>query len=141
MFVAGILYLFARRPGSRFSYASRLFTKKFDFLLFDDIFKQSGKMVSLLLLLRAIGSGPRVAWLNLNAVIASHNVNHHGVAPILSHEGGLAVAGDRPTFVKMPTGGIMAWCYEILGKDDEVLETSEPVYGTQFEARTPPTST
>jgi hypothetical protein len=29
----------------------------------------------------------------------------------------------------------MAWYYEILGKDDEVLETSEPVYGTQFEAQ------
>jgi hypothetical protein len=29
----------------------------------------------------------------------------------------------------------MAWFYEILGKDDEVLETSEPVYGTQFEAQ------
>jgi hypothetical protein len=29
----------------------------------------------------------------------------------------------------------MGWFYEILGKDDEVLETSEPVYGTQFEAQ------
>jgi hypothetical protein len=29
----------------------------------------------------------------------------------------------------------MAWFYEILGKDYEVLETSEPVYGTQFEAQ------
>ena len=26
----------------------------------------------------------------------------------------------------------MAWYYEILGKDDEVLETSEPVYASQF---------
>jgi hypothetical protein len=29
----------------------------------------------------------------------------------------------------------MAWYYEILGKDDEVLETSEPMYGTQIEAQ------
>ena len=29
----------------------------------------------------------------------------------------------------------MAWYYEILGKDDVVLETSEPVYGTQLEAQ------
>ena len=29
----------------------------------------------------------------------------------------------------------MAWFYEILGKDDEVLETSEPVYATQFDAQ------
>jgi hypothetical protein len=29
----------------------------------------------------------------------------------------------------------MAWFYEILGKDDEVLETSEPVYASQFEAQ------
>jgi hypothetical protein len=29
----------------------------------------------------------------------------------------------------------MAWFYEILGKDDVVLETSEPVYETQFEAQ------
>jgi hypothetical protein len=29
----------------------------------------------------------------------------------------------------------MAWYYEILGKDDEVLETSEPVYASQFEAQ------
>ena len=29
----------------------------------------------------------------------------------------------------------MAWFYEILGQNDEVLETSEPVYGTQFEAQ------
>ena len=29
----------------------------------------------------------------------------------------------------------MAWYYEILGKDDEVLETSEPVYATQMEAQ------
>jgi hypothetical protein len=29
----------------------------------------------------------------------------------------------------------MAWFYEILRQDDEVLETSEPVYGTQFEAQ------
>jgi hypothetical protein len=29
----------------------------------------------------------------------------------------------------------MAWYYEIVGKNDEVLETSEPVYGTQFEAQ------
>ncbi len=29
----------------------------------------------------------------------------------------------------------MAWYYEILGKDDVVLETSGPVYGTQFEAQ------
>jgi hypothetical protein len=29
----------------------------------------------------------------------------------------------------------MAWFYEILGKDDEVVETSEPVYGTQFDAQ------
>lgn len=28
----------------------------------------------------------------------------------------------------------MAWHYEILGKDDEVLEASEPVYATQFDA-------
>jgi hypothetical protein len=29
----------------------------------------------------------------------------------------------------------MAWFYEILGKNDEVLEPSEPVYATQFEAQ------
>jgi hypothetical protein len=29
----------------------------------------------------------------------------------------------------------MAWYYEILGKDDEVLEASEPVYATQFDAQ------
>jgi hypothetical protein len=29
----------------------------------------------------------------------------------------------------------MAWYYEILGENEEVLETSEPVYGTQFEAQ------
>jgi hypothetical protein len=29
----------------------------------------------------------------------------------------------------------MAWFYEILGKDDEVVETSEPVYASQFEAQ------
>jgi hypothetical protein len=29
----------------------------------------------------------------------------------------------------------MAWFYEILGKDDEVLETSEPIYASQFEAQ------
>jgi hypothetical protein len=29
----------------------------------------------------------------------------------------------------------MAWFYEILGKNDEVLETSEPVYASQFEAQ------
>jgi hypothetical protein len=29
----------------------------------------------------------------------------------------------------------MAWYYEILGKDDEVRETSEPVYATQFDAQ------
>jgi hypothetical protein len=29
----------------------------------------------------------------------------------------------------------MAWFYEILGKDDEVVETSEPVYATQFDAQ------
>jgi len=29
----------------------------------------------------------------------------------------------------------MAWFYEILGKDDEVLETSEPVYASQIEAQ------
>lgn len=29
----------------------------------------------------------------------------------------------------------MAWYYEILGKDDEVLETSEPIYASQFEAQ------
>jgi hypothetical protein len=29
----------------------------------------------------------------------------------------------------------MAWCYELLGKDDEVLETSEPVYASQLEAQ------
>ena len=29
----------------------------------------------------------------------------------------------------------MAWYYEILGKDEEVVETSEPVYETQFEAQ------
>jgi len=75
-------------------------------IFFDDVFKQARKVVSLLLLLRAIESRPRIAWLNLNAVIASHNVNHHGDAPILSHEGGLAVAGERSTFVKMPTEGI-----------------------------------
>jgi hypothetical protein len=28
----------------------------------------------------------------------------------------------------------MAWFYEILGKNDEVLEKSEPVYPTQFDA-------
>lgn len=29
----------------------------------------------------------------------------------------------------------MAWFYEILGKDEEVVETSEPVYATQFDAQ------
>jgi hypothetical protein len=29
----------------------------------------------------------------------------------------------------------MAWYYEILGEDDEVVETSEPVYATQFDAQ------
>lgn len=29
----------------------------------------------------------------------------------------------------------MAWYYEILGKDDEVLETSEPLYANQLEAQ------
>lgn len=29
----------------------------------------------------------------------------------------------------------MAWYYELLGKDDEVLETSEPVYASQIEAQ------
>ena len=29
----------------------------------------------------------------------------------------------------------MAWYYEIVGKDDEVLETSEPVYASQIEAQ------
>jgi hypothetical protein len=29
----------------------------------------------------------------------------------------------------------MAWYYEILGKDDEVLETFEPVYASQFDAQ------
>lgn len=29
----------------------------------------------------------------------------------------------------------MAWYYEILGKDDKVLETSEPLYATQFDAQ------
>jgi hypothetical protein len=29
----------------------------------------------------------------------------------------------------------MAWYYEILGKNDEVLEQSEPVYASQFEAQ------
>jgi len=29
----------------------------------------------------------------------------------------------------------MAWYYEILGKDDEVLETSEPVYASQIDAQ------
>lgn len=29
----------------------------------------------------------------------------------------------------------MAWYYEILGKDDEVLEISEPIYATQIEAQ------
>ena len=29
----------------------------------------------------------------------------------------------------------MAWYYEILGKDDVVLEASEPVYATQFDAQ------
>lgn len=29
----------------------------------------------------------------------------------------------------------MAWFYEILGKNDEVVETSEPVYATQFDAQ------
>ena len=29
----------------------------------------------------------------------------------------------------------MDWYYEILGNDDEVLETSEPVYASQFEAQ------
>jgi hypothetical protein len=28
----------------------------------------------------------------------------------------------------------MAWFYEILGKNDVVLEASEPVYATQFDA-------
>ena len=28
----------------------------------------------------------------------------------------------------------MAWYYEILGQDEEVVETSEPVYATQFDA-------
>ena len=29
----------------------------------------------------------------------------------------------------------MAWYYDILGKDDEVLETSEAAYATQFDAQ------
>jgi hypothetical protein len=29
----------------------------------------------------------------------------------------------------------MAWFYEILGKGDEVLETSEAVYASQFDAQ------
>jgi hypothetical protein len=29
----------------------------------------------------------------------------------------------------------MAWYYEILGQNDEVVETSEPVYATQFDAQ------
>ena len=29
----------------------------------------------------------------------------------------------------------MAWYYEILGQNDEVLEQSEAIYGTQFEAQ------
>ena len=29
----------------------------------------------------------------------------------------------------------MAWYYEICGKNDEVLEASEPVYGTQVDAQ------
>jgi hypothetical protein len=29
----------------------------------------------------------------------------------------------------------MAWFYEILGKDDEVVEASEPVYAFEFEAQ------
>ena len=29
----------------------------------------------------------------------------------------------------------MAWYYEILGRDDEVLETSEPLYANQLEAQ------
>ena len=29
----------------------------------------------------------------------------------------------------------MGWYYEILGKDDEVLETSEPLYANQLEAQ------
>ena len=29
----------------------------------------------------------------------------------------------------------MAWFYEILGKDDEVLETSEPLYANQVKAQ------
>ena len=29
----------------------------------------------------------------------------------------------------------MAWYYEILGKDEQVLETSEPIYGSQIEAQ------
>jgi hypothetical protein len=29
----------------------------------------------------------------------------------------------------------MAWYYEIVGKDDEVLETSQPVYASQIEAQ------
>ena len=28
----------------------------------------------------------------------------------------------------------MVWYYEILGKEDVVLEASEPVYATQFDA-------
>ena len=34
-----------------------------------------------------------------------------------------------------PERTAMAWYYEILGKDDEVLETSEPVYAAQFDAQ------
>jgi hypothetical protein len=30
---------------------------------------------------------------------------------------------------------MMTWYYEILGKDDEVLETSEPIYANQLEAQ------
>jgi hypothetical protein len=29
----------------------------------------------------------------------------------------------------------VAWYYEILGQNDEVLEQSEAIYGTQFEAQ------
>jgi hypothetical protein len=35
----------------------------------------------------------------------------------------------------MERGHYMAWFYEILSKDDEVLEASEPVYASAFEAQ------
>jgi hypothetical protein len=47
-------------------------------------------------------------------------------------------AGDSKGHIPaigIPEATTMAWFYEILGKDDEVVEASESVYTTQFDAQ------